>query len=38
MSAHVITLTDMLLGVGTDEEKVGTEVRPSCERYYLPLL
>jgi hypothetical protein len=28
----------MILGVGTDEEKVGIKVKPSCERYDLPLL
>jgi hypothetical protein len=34
----VITFTDMILGVGTAEEKVGIKVEPSCERYDLPLL
>ena len=38
MSAHVSTFKDMILGVGTDEKKVGIKVKPSCERYDLPLL
>ena len=38
MSAHVSTFKDMILGVGTDEKKVGIKVKPSCERYDRPLL